>query len=262
MKHLTPILTLALILVTSCTSVKKLSYLNNLPETGGEQYFPMDYPEYKIQNNDILYITAKTMNPEGSIVDILKGPGATSGISLMESEASVFLNGYDVKMDGNIVLPIIGTLHVEGKTLAETRKILQEEFDKKYKNTVAECKLLSFKVTVIGEVNQPGTFVNYSNYLTVLDAIGRAHGISDFGNRNNILVVRPFNRGSKTYTLDLQDKKILSSEAYFLLPNDVVIVSPLNKKIFNMNLPTISFILSTFTSAISMTLLLLYTFGK
>jgi polysaccharide export outer membrane protein len=260
MKQIPLILAAALLLASSCTSQKKLAYLNNLPEKGGEQYFPMVYPDYKIQNRDILYITAKTMNPEGNIVDILKGRIEASGLSNMESESTVFLNGFDVKTDGNIILPIVGTLHVEGKTLEETRSILQDEFNKKYKNAVAECKLLSFKFTVIGEVNLPGTYVNFNNYLTVLEAIGRAHGVGDYGDRHNILVVRPFNRGSKTYTLNLQDKQILSSEAYFLLPNDIVIVQPLNKKIFNMNLPTITFIISTVTSTISMTLVLFYFF--
>jgi polysaccharide biosynthesis/export protein len=249
-----------LLLLSSCTSQKKLAYLNNLSDKGGEKFFPMDFPDYKIQNRDILYITAKAMNPAGNIVDILKGPEATSGISLMESESSLYLNGYDVKTDGNIILPVIGKLHVEGKTLEETGKMLQEEFNKQYKNAVAECKLLSFKFTVIGEVNNPGTFVNYNNYLTVLEAIGRAHGVSDFGDRHNILVIRPIDKGSKTYTFNLQDKKILTSEAFFLLPNDVVIVQPLSHKIFNMNLPIISFILSTVTSTISMTLVLIYFF--
>jgi polysaccharide export outer membrane protein len=77
-----------------------------------------------------------------------------------------------------------------------------------------------------------------------------------------VLVVRPIDRGTKTFRLDLQDKKILSSEAYFLLPNDVVIVEPLNQKIFNMNLPTFSFILTGLTSTITMTLLLINYFGK
>ena len=260
MKQIPLILAAALLLASSCTSQKKLAYLNNLHEKGGEQYFPMVYPDYKIQNRDILYITAKTMNPAGNIVDILKGPEATSGLSNMESESTVFLNGFDVKTDGNIILPIVGKLHVEGKTLEETRSILQDEFNKKYKNAVAECKLLSFKFTVIGEVNLPGTYVNFNNYLTVLEAIGRANGVGDYGDRHNILVIRPFNRGSKTYTLNLQDKQILSSEAYFLLPNDIVIVQPLSKKVFNMNLPTISFIISTVTSTISMALVLIYFF--
>jgi polysaccharide biosynthesis/export protein len=260
MKHLTPIITLTLLVLASCTSQKKLAYLYNLPEKAGEQYYPMDYPDYKIQNRDILYISAKAMNPEGNIVDILKGPESIIGMTYMESESGVYLNGFDVKKDGTILLPLLGSVKVEGKTLEEIRKNLQEEFDKKYKNAVADCKLLSFKFTVIGEVNLQGTYVNYNSYLTVLEAIGRAGGIKDYGNKNKILVVRPFSNGSKTYTLNLQDKQILSSEAYFLLPNDIVIVQPLGEKIFNMNLPTITFIISTVTSTISMALVLIYFF--
>jgi polysaccharide export outer membrane protein len=79
--------------------------------------------------------------------------------------------------------------------------------------------LLSFKYTVIGEVRTPGTYMNYNNYLNVLEAIGRAGGISDYGSRDRILVVRPFSAGTKTFRLDLDDKKILSSEAYYLLPS-------------------------------------------
>ena len=75
MKNLAPILPLALLLVTSCTSQKKLAYLANLPETGGEQYFTMFIPEYKIQSRDVLYITLKAMNPEGMITDYLGGIG-------------------------------------------------------------------------------------------------------------------------------------------------------------------------------------------
>ena len=91
----------------------------------------------------------------------------------------------------------------------------------------------------------------------MLEAIGRAGGVSDYGNRNRVLVVRPIDKGTKTFRINLQDKNILTSEAYFLLPNDVVIIEPLNQKIFNMNLPTISFIFSAVTSTITMTLLLI-----
>jgi len=122
--------------------------------------------------------------------------------------------------------------------------------------------LLSFKFTVIGEVRTPGSYVNYNNYLTVLEAIGRAGGINDFGRRDKILVIRPVSGGTKTYTLNLQDKALLSSEAYFLLPNDVIIVEPEAKKIFNLNLPTFSFILTTATSLLTTTLLLINYFGK
>jgi hypothetical protein len=62
MKHLSSFILLAFLLTTSCTSTKKLNYLNNLPEANGEEYFTMDIPEYKIQPRDILYISVRAIN--------------------------------------------------------------------------------------------------------------------------------------------------------------------------------------------------------
>lgn len=250
------ILTLGVLLVYGCTSQKKLAYLNNLPPINGEEMFKMEIPDYKIQPRDILYITAKAMKPDGSITDFL-GSGINTGVNLLQGESGGALFGYDVNSDGEIVLPVVGSIKVSGLSLEETKKLIQISTSKVFKNVTIECKLLSFKFTVIGEVRSPGSYVNYNNYLTVLEAIGRAGGIGDYGNRSKVLVVRPMDRGTKTFKLNLQDKKILTSEAYFLLPNDVVIVEPLNQKIFNMNLPTLSFIITTTLTAISTTLLLI-----
>ena len=261
MKNLTPILLTALLLANSCTSQKKLAYLNNLPETGGQETFTMDIPDYKIQPRDILYITIKAMTPDGLIKDFLSG-GNSGGIGLFGGESGGALSGYDVDSKGFIELPAIGQIKVSGLSLEETREAIQEKAGTVFRNSTVECKLLSFKFTVIGEVGSPGAYINYNNYLTVLEAIGRAGGVGDYGNRNRVLVVRPIDKGTKTFRISLQDKNILSSEAYFILPNDVVIVEPLKQKIFNMNLPTISFIISSITGTISMTLLLINYLGK
>jgi polysaccharide export outer membrane protein len=243
--------------LSSCTSQKKLAYLNNLPEVNGQETFTMEIPEYNIHPRDILYITAKAMSPDGKITDFLSTTASSTTAQMGAGEAGSYLYGYDVNPEGNIILPVIGTLKVEGLTLDETRKLIQASADKFFKNATVECKLLSFKFTVIGEVRAPATYINYNNYLTVLEAIGRAGGVGDFGNRDRVLVVRATDKGTKTFRLNLQDKSILASEAYFLLPNDVVIVEPLGQKIFNLNLPTIAFIITTITSAITTTLLLI-----
>jgi polysaccharide export outer membrane protein len=258
--HIFPLI-LTICLVTGCTSQKKLAYLNNLPETGGEQTFTMTIPDYKIQPRDILFITAKAMNPAGKIEDFLSSTSSSYQMGGM-GDAGSFFYGYDVNLEGYIRMPVIGTLKVEGLTLEEVRKLLQESVDKIFINSTVECKLLSFKFTVLGEVKAPGIYVNYNNYLTVLEAIGRAGGIGDFGNRDRVLVVRPVDKGTQTFRINLNDKNILSSKAYFLLPNDVVIVEPVKQKIFNMNVPTISFIVTTLTSTITMTLLLINYLGK
>lgn len=254
-KLIFPGLGVLLLMLTGCTSQKKLAYLNNLSESSGEENFKMEIPDYVIQPRDILYITIKAMSPEGKIEDFLAS-GSNLSMNLSQGEAGAFV-GFNVNPDGYITLVPIGQVKVSGLTVEETREKLQNLTEKVFKNSIVECKLLSFKYTVIGEVKAPGTFINYNNYLTVIEAIGRAGGVGDLGNRNRILVIRPYDKGTKTFRINLQDKNILTSEAYFLLPNDVVIVEPMKQKIFNMNLPTISFVISTFTATITMTLLLI-----
>lgn len=251
-----------LILLASCSTRQKLGYLNNLPETGGTESFIMEIPEYKIQPRDLLYITIKAMAPDGSINEFLSSQRGSGTTTIGQGEVGQYLLGYEVNMKGSINIPVLGLIQVSEITLEKARQLIQSEADKHFINSTVECKLLSFKFTVIGEVRSPGTYINYNNYLTVLEAVGRAGGISDFGRRDKLLVVRPIAGGTKTYSLNIQDKAILTSEAYYLLPNDVVIVEPESKKIFNLNLPTYTFIISTVTSAITTTLLLINYLGK
>ncbi|MCU0473994.1 MAG: polysaccharide biosynthesis/export family protein [Bacteroidales bacterium] len=262
MKHNLLIISAAILLASACTSQKKLAYLNNLTETEGEETFTMTIPGYQIKPRDILYISAKAMNPEGSIIDFLLTTGGNTSSSLSQGESGGYLYGYDVNSEGSIRIPVLGLIKVSGLTLEEARNVIQDSTDKVFKNSTVECKLLSYKFTVIGEVKSPGTYINYNNYLTVLEAVGRAGGLNDFGRRDNVLVVRSGENGTEPFRLNLQDKKILSSEGYFLLPNDVVIIEPESKKIFNLNLPTFSFILTSVSSAITTTLLLINYFGK
>jgi polysaccharide biosynthesis/export protein len=262
MKHLTPFLLLPILLAASCTSQQKLAYLNNLRETGGEETFTMEIPDYKLQPRDVLYITAKAMTTDGSVKDFLSSTIGGVGIAYAQGESGGYLSGFDVDSEGNITIPVLGKISVSGLTLEETRKLLKVRVDQVFKDATVECKLISFKFTVIGEVRVPGSYINYNYYLTVLEAIGRAGGIGDYGRRDKVLVVRPTEKGTKTFMLNLQDKQLLSSEAYFLLPNDVVIVEPVKQKIFNMNLPTISFIISTVTGVLTTTLLLINYFAN
>jgi polysaccharide biosynthesis/export protein len=261
MKRFYPIILVAL-LVTGCTSTQKLTYLNNLPETNDVQYFPYDRPDYKVQYRDLLYIDVKTLTPEGTLEDVLEGKGSYNTMYYMQSEPGQFLSGFNIDKNGNILLPVVGYIKVADKTLPEIREILQHKVDSVYNHAYVDVKLLSFKFTVLGEVKVPGTYMNYSNFLTVLEAIGRAGGIGDYGSRDKVLVIRPTETGTKTYRINLKDKSLLTSEAYFLMPNDVVIIEPLSNKIFNMNLPTFSFVISSVTGIITTTLLLINYFKK
>jgi polysaccharide biosynthesis/export protein len=261
MKKQLPLITL-LIILSACTSTQKLTYLNNLPESNEVQYFPYEMPDYKVQYRDILYIEVKSLTAEGTIEDVLQGRGSYNTMYYMQSESGQYLSGYTVDKEGDIVLPVVGAIGVADKSLPEIRKAVQHKVDSVFNHAYVDCKLLSFKYTVLGEARIPGTYMNYNNYLTVLEAIGRAGGVGDYGRRDRVLVVRPTEKGTKTYRIDLRDKNLLTSEAYFLMPNDVIIIEPLSNKIFNMNLPTFSFIVSAVTGIVTTTLLLINYFKK
>jgi len=249
MKRIIPLLSLIILLAAGCVTQKKLRYLGDTPASGGVENFPMDIPDYKLKPRDVLYITVKAMGPEGKIEDYLSG-GMASQMSSMGGEGGSMLYGYDVNAEGYVTIPAVGNVKVEGLTLSDTKKALQGQVDKVFKNATVECKLLSFRYTVIGEVKAPGTFVNYNNYLTVLEAVGRAGGITDGGNRDRILVVRPYEGGTRTYRINLQDNKIFSSEAYTLLPNDVIVVEPTRTKIWMLNMPTFTSVVGIITASL------------
>lgn len=255
MKKIIPLIFLVVI-AASCSTQKELSYLNNLPETGGENYFTMEVPGYKVQPRDILFVSVKAQTPEGTLAEMLSDRTGVS-TAYMQSEASQYLMGYSIDPEGNFSVPLLGEVHVAGLTIYEIRDIMQAKVDSLYRHAYVEVRLVSFKYTVIGEVRLPGSFMNYNDQLTVLEAIGRAGGIAETGTKEKVLVIRPSGDQTITYHIDLQDKSLLSSPAYFLSPNDVVIVQPNPKKVFNVNLPTIAFIISTVTASISTTLLLI-----
>ncbi len=246
----------AIIVFGSCTSQKELMYFSNLDTTSVQQFFPMERPDYRIQYQDILYVNLFTLN-EGMNILLNPGSGSSSSSYMFRDPSTTYIYGYTVSDSGTISLPILGEVIVYGLTLSEVKTAVEERAKQYLKDAVVNIRLLSFKFTVIGEVNRPGTYNNYNNQLTVLEAIGMGGDITDYGNRKRVLVVRPTKEGTHTYRINLQDKNLLQSEGYFLLPNDIVIVEPIKSKPFQLNIPTTSLLISTTLGTISTLILLL-----
>jgi len=236
------------VLFAGCTPHKKLVYLSNLDTTSLEQFFPLEKPDYTIQYQDILYVNIFTLNEEMN--NLLNPISRQYAQNLYRDESSIYIFGYTVSDSGFITLPILGDIYVVGSTIEEIRNSVQSRARNFLKDAVINVKLLSFKFTVMGEVNRPGTYTNFNNQLTVLDAIGMAGDITDYGNRERILIVRPTKDGTHTYRINVQDNKLLVSEGYFLLPNDIVIVEPIKSKSFRINIPTMTLVLASITTLI------------
>lgn len=239
----------------SCTTQKELTYLNNLDTTAVQQFYPMERPNYKIQKQDILYVNIHSTNKD--INELLNPNLSAASSGAFREPSSIFVNGYTVSDSGYITLPMIGDVYVYNLTQDEIKLRIKNQAEDYIKNPIVNIRLLTFKFTVIGEVNTPGTFTNFNNQLTILEAIGTAGDITDYGDRKKVLVLRPTKEGTFTYRVNLLDKNLLQSEGFFLLPNDIVIIEPIKSKPFQLNLPITTLLISTSISTISTLILLL-----
>ena len=243
-------LLLLLIFVSSCTQYKKIVYLQH-KENEVEQdtlqknnFFIKKNIDYKIQKNDILYV--KILNPDKNNFALFNTESPYA--NRMHNEVSLYLEGNKVDDNGEISMPVIGKVKVAGMTIGEIRDKVQKLVDGYLNNSTVIVKLISFKITLIGEVSRPGVYNIYKNKITVLQAIGKAGDMTDYGDRTNILVVRTGDTEKKTYKIDLTNINLLSSEAYYLMPGDIVYVQPIKAKTFRTNIPTYSLFLSILTT--------------
>lgn len=241
---------IALTLVTmySCRSSQELIYLSDAANNEVISRLPAKTTEHILKTGDILYVSIKSMNPE---VNMLFNPESNmelnSGYSFQKytTPSGAYLYGFEIDAYGNIKLPMMGNIHLVGVSISEVESIVQKKADEFLKDAIVKVKLLNFKVTVLGEVRSPGIYYNYNNTMTVIDALAQANGNTDFAAIKRVMVVRPFPEGNKSYMLDMTSKNIYLSEAFYLHPNDYVMVQPDKYKNFQLNSQAYSLIFSS-----------------
>lgn len=218
---------LTAILATGCSSNRALSYFDNIEEynagTMGE------LPEYwlRIEPDDELIITVNSVNPSATAAFNLPmaNPAVNSaGTGATTPSQQTFL----VNALGDINFPVLGKIHVKGMTTVELTEYLTERIAETVVDPVVRVSLVNFSVSVIGEVASPRvvTSGHGSQRLSVFDALAAAGDLSDYGKRENVMVIREID-GKKVYQrLNLKDASIVESPFFYLRQNDVVYVEP------------------------------------
>ncbi|WP_224999912.1 polysaccharide biosynthesis/export family protein [Cesiribacter sp. SM1] len=242
-----------LLLGSACVPNKKLVYFSD-PKYNTETLTPITNQPgaYKLQSRDILSVRIKTLDTESSDYFNIQPENSFFNIN----QASVYLNSYSIDDNGSITLPEVGPLQVAGLTVPEAQQKIQEAFSVYLNKATILVKLVSFKITILGEVRNPGHFYIYNNQLTVLEGLGMAGDLTDFGNRENITLLRQTDTGVGAVVVDLKNPQLLSSEFYYLQPNDVLYVQPLKAKATRGNLNTLN-VLSVIFGAVSTAILVL-----
>ena len=218
-----------LAVLSSCVPQKKIKYLQKQQENDTTSLHANKRTnEYKVQPNDNLYIRVFALDEKAyTFFNKQSGTGYYSDYS---TDAAIYLNSYSVSPEGAIDFPIVGKVDVKDLTVEQIKTILQQFLSEYLKEITVVVKIVNFKVTIVGEVSRPGEYSIYKDDMNLFEAIALAGDLGEFANRNKVAIIRATKGGSQVHYIDLTSDKILSSQFYYLQPNDIIYISPLGYK--------------------------------
>lgn len=208
------------ILLMSCTPTKKLKYVLNTGDDAFKNQYINDRSEKTIQPYDYLYIKIFSLDERTNAIFNSQNDYA------YQTE----LLSYTVDGKGSINVPFIGSIKVKDLTINEAKDRIEKSLSLYLRDISVIVRFVSNKVTILGEVNRPGQYSFFDEKITVFQALGYANGVNTFGNKSDITLIREKDNVIKYYYLDLTKKNIAESDYYYLLPNDIIIINPVNAK--------------------------------
>jgi polysaccharide biosynthesis/export protein len=225
------------LLLHSCAVPKNITYFKDVADTTKQRMVDLTaYSTPVIQPDDILQITVQTLDP--STTAIMNQQNAANapatGNSSTPTPGAVTgpnVSGYLVDKDGFISLPMIGKLLVKGKTTDKVRDEIQEKVATFYKDPVVNVRFANFKITVLGEVARPSSYIMPNEKVTLLDALGVAGDLTIYGKRENILLIRQKGDQKEFVRLNLNESRLFASPYYYLQQGDVIYVEPNKSKV-------------------------------
>ncbi len=235
-----------MLVLGSCVGRRSINYLNDPSLTpGASKLFENQKFEYRIQVNDVLSIRVLGLDDATQRYFNVESQTGNS----MVSDAALYVNGFSVDKNGQVQLPQAGKLKLQGLTVGEAQDLVQRKINEYFTTATVILKMVNWRVSVLGNVSRPGTFMVYNNQITILDALALAGGPDEFADKGHITLMRQSDRGVQALYVDLSNTDVLRSEYYYLLPNDVVYVPAMRARSGRLNLEVLAIILSTLSTA-------------
>jgi polysaccharide export outer membrane protein len=200
--------------------MKKLTYVINKGDAADKNEYYNDRSEKTIQPYDYLYIKIFSLDDRTNNIFSDRGTG------VYDTE----LLSYAVDDKGNINLPFIGIINVKDLTINQAKTQIEKSLGVYLNNISVVVRYVSNKITVLGEVARPGQYSFYDEKVTVFQALGFANGTSTYGDLSDVTLIREKDNKINYHYLNFTDKNIVASEYYYLLPNDIIIINPINAK--------------------------------
>lgn len=136
------------------------------------------------------------------------------------------MNAYLIDEEGYIDLPVLGRVQAEGLTRRELRDFLLPQYKEYLDNPILNIKIMNFRVSILGDVRQPGVKIVPNERISIIEVIALAGDLNPTAERKNILVVRERQGERHEYRIDLTGKDFVNSPVYYLEQNDIVYVEP------------------------------------
>ena len=206
-----------LLLFASCSNNKLL--FKNIPEN-----LSIAMPDAIITNGDILDINIASLNRESTLI-FSQNSNNNNWSHNLETR---IIDGYLVDSSGYIEMPIVGSIKASGLTCFEFSEFLKISLKEYVLNPSVRTKILNFRVSILGEVNRPGTFNVINQNISLTELISTAGGFTNNANPSKILIIRDANNEIETRYVDLTSYEFINSEYYYLKQNDEVYVKPDN----------------------------------
>jgi len=208
----------------SCTPQKKIVYFqNNAGNTSDTSAFEM-----KLAIGDIITVDLYTINP-----DAFPGIGISKDRATIIDSRPAYEKGFTIDKTGKVILPYIGEVFLKGLSVPEARDLITQKFKAFLDEPVIVKKKLSFKVSIVGEVQKPGLYYIPNEKITLIEGLALAGDVGNFADRTNIKIIRQTTNGSIEIPIDLTNQSSLVGAAKYLYPDDVVYVAPSRKKAFS-----------------------------
>ena len=246
----TSFLFITLVLV-SCASKKDIIYLQNADSVKSSNEFSNYEP--KLQNDDLLSIIVSAEHPELTVPFNL--PKIQGNYQLDSNQENI--KTYLIDTNGFIEFPVIGKIKLAGQTKTDAVKALENKIREYITNPAVNLRILNYKISVIGEVNKPGSYKISSERITLLEALSQAGDLTIYGKRNNLLLIREIDSKMTYNRIDITKADFINSDFYYLSQNDVIVVEP-NKTKINSSVigPNSSVIIATISLLITSLLIL------
>lgn len=204
----------------SCVSKKQIHYFqDDVSVLGGQM--PSFSLEFK--KDDLLAINVSGLDIEA--VKAFNLPVVSYNVVLDAVQGAPKQQAYLIDKRGEINFPVLGKIKLEGLTRTEAIDLLEEKLKDYVKGAAVNINILNFRVNVLGDVRNPGTFFIQNERVTVLDALSLA-GDTNISGERIIEIKREANGGIQTGIIDLKSNKTFNSPFFYLQQNDVVYVRP------------------------------------